>query len=83
MSNKDRKICTTLNSIKYFPTLLFAVIVYIYISAFVSLVDTCSGIISSTIGLNTYAIIPRMENCKSIIKKKEKKTWCFSIFSKN
>ena len=72
MSNKHRRISTTLNSIKYFSTLLFAVTVYIYISAFVSLVDTFSGIISSTIRLNIYAIIPRMENLVSIIKKKEK-----------
>ena len=72
MSNKDRRISTTLNSIKYFAPLLFAVTVYIYISAFVSLVDPFSGIISSTIRLNIYAIILRMENLVSIIKKKEK-----------
>ena len=40
MSNKHRRISTTLNSIKYFSTLVFAVTVYIYISAFVCLVDT-------------------------------------------
>ena len=73
MSDKDRKIWTTLNSIKFFPTLLFAYTVYIYISAFASLVDTFSGIISSTIGLNIDVIIQRMEKRKSIIKKKKKK----------
>ena len=40
MSNKHRRISTTLNSIKYFYTLVFAVTAYIYISAFVCLVDT-------------------------------------------
>ena len=73
MIHKDRKILTTLNSIKFFPTLLFAYTVYIYISAFASLVDTFSGIISSTIGLNIDVIIQRMEKRKSIIKEKKKK----------
>ena len=53
--------------------LVFAVTVYIPISAFASLVDISKGIMSSTTGLNICTIIARIKNCKSIIKKKKKK----------
>lgn len=69
MSHKDRKIWTTLNSIKFFPTLLFAYTVYIYISAFASLVHISTGVMSSTIGLDICEIFSRIKKYESIIKK--------------
>ena len=39
LSNKDKKICTTLNYIEHFLTLFFAVTICISISAFASLID--------------------------------------------
>ena len=57
MSNKKKKFSTTLNSNEYLLTLVFAVSVCSYISAFASLVDISTGIMSSTIGLDIWAII--------------------------
>ena len=51
-----------------FLILTFAVTVCISISAFATLVDISIGILSSTIGLNIYAIIARIEKYKSIIE---------------
>ena len=71
MSNKDKKVYTTLNYCKHILILVFAVTVCISISAFASLVDISKGIMSSTIGLNICAIIGRIKIYKSIIKKKK------------
>ena len=73
LSNKNKKICTTLNYIEHFLTLVFAVTVCISISAFASFVDIPKGIMSSTIALNIFAIIARIKKYKSKIKKKKKK----------
>ena len=44
---------------------------YIYfISIFASLIDISKGIMSSTTGLNIYAITPRIKKYKSITQKK-------------
>ena len=70
LSNKNKKVCTTLN---YFLTLVFTATVCISISAFVSLVDISKRIMSSTRGLNIYSILAKIKNYKSITKKKKKK----------
>ena len=65
-------VCTTLNYIEHFLTLVFAVSVCTSISSFASLVHISIGIMSSTKGLSIYAIIKRIKKYKSIIKKKKK-----------
>ena len=71
MSYKNKKICMTLNYIEHFLTFVFPVTGCILISAFASLVSIFSGIMSSTVGLNTCPIIARIKKYKSIIKKKK------------
>ena len=39
MSTKNKEVSTTLNYIKHFLTLVFAVTIYIFISAFASLIE--------------------------------------------
>ena len=73
MSNKIKRICTTLNYNERFLTLVFAVTGCISISAIATLVDIPTEITSSTIGLNTSAIIARIKKYKSIIEKKKKR----------
>ena len=73
LSNKNKKVYTTLNYIKHFLTLVFAVTVCISISALASLVDISKGIMSYTIELNIFSIIAKIKKYKSIIKKKKKK----------
>ena len=72
LSNQNKKVCTTLNYIEHFLTLVYAVTVCISISTFATLTDFSKGITSFTIGLNIYAIISRIKEYISIIKKKEK-----------
>ena len=67
--NKNKKFCTTLNYIKHFRTLIFAVIVLIFISAFSSIIDISKGIMIFTKGLNICPIIAWIKNYKSVIKK--------------
>ena len=62
-----------LNYIEHFLTFIFVVAGCILISAFAFLVNISSGIMSSTIGLNTCAKIVRIKQYKSMIKKKERK----------
>ena len=73
LSNKNKKVFSTLNYNEHFLTLVFAVTVSISISAFASLINIFHGIMSSTIGLNISAIIARIKRYKAIIKKKQKK----------
>ena len=47
LNNKNKKICTTLNYIEHFLTLVFAVAVCISISTFGSLVDVSKGVMGS------------------------------------
>ena len=71
MSNKNENVCTTLDYIEHFLTLVFAVTVCISISTFSSLVYISTGIMSSAIGSNFCAIIARIIKHKSIIKKRK------------
>ena len=65
-------ICTTLNYIEYFLTLVFAVTGSISISTFASLVVIPTGIMNSTIGLNICTITARIKKYNLIGKKKKK-----------
>ena len=69
MSRKKKFFCTTLNYIEHFLTLVLAVSVCIYISAFASLVDISTGVMNSTIGLDICEIFSRIKKYESIIKK--------------
>ena len=69
----NKKVCTTLNCIEHFVTLLFAVTRCISISTFASLVDILTRIMISAIGLNISVVVARIKKYKSIIKKKKKK----------
>ena len=71
MLSKNKKVCLTL--IECFLTLVFEVTICILISAFASLIDMSKEIMSSTIGLNIWAIIAKIKKYKSIIQKKKKK----------
>ena len=82
MSNKNKKVCTTLNYVEHFLTLIFAVTVCIFISAFPSLIDISKGIMSYKIGLNICAIIARIKKYKSIIRKKKKKHYKIVLLAK-
>ena len=62
----------TPNYIEHFLTLVFAVTVSISVSAFMSLVEISKGIMTSTIRLNTCAIVSGIKRYKSIKKKKKK-----------
>ena len=61
MSNKHKKVCTTLNYTEHYLTLVFVVAGCISISAFASLVDIPTRIMSSTIELNICAINVRIK----------------------
>ena len=61
MCNKHRKVCTTLNYTEHFLTLVSEITGCISISAFASLVDIPTEIMSSTIGLNIYPITVRIK----------------------
>ena len=61
LSNKNKKVCTALNYIEHFLTLVFAITVCVSISAFAFLIAISKAIMSSTIGLNICAIITRVK----------------------
>ena len=82
LSNKNKKVCTTLNYVEHFLTLIFAVPVCISISAFPSLIDISKGIMSYKIGLNICAIIARIKKYKSIIRKKKKTHYKIVLLAK-
>ena len=71
-----------LNDIERFPILASTITGCISISAFASLIGIPIGITSSAIGLKVCAITAGIKKYKSIIKKKKKKAWLNSIFSK-
>ena len=73
MSNKDKKICTTLNYIEHFLILASALHECISISDFASLLDIPIGISSSEIGLKFCIITAEIKKYNSIITKKNKK----------
>ena len=72
MSNKHKKICTTLNYIEHFLIIPSAVSGCISISPFSFFLGIPLGITNSLIGLKTSAITAGIKKYKSIIKKKEK-----------
>ena len=71
LSKKHKKVCKTFNYTEH--TLFFAstVMVYVSVSAFVSLVGIPLGITSSVVGLKIFVITARNKKYKSIIKKKK------------
>ena len=73
MSNEDKKVGTTLKYIENASILVFAVTECTSFFAFVSLDNISTGIMSAAIGLNVCAIIARIKNYKSVMKKKKKK----------
>ena len=73
MSNKYKKICTTLNYIEHFLISCSAVIGRISISAFASLLGIPIRITSSAIELKICAIATGIKKYQSIIKKKKEK----------
>ena len=62
LNNGNKKVCKTLNYIKYFLILAFSVIVCISIYALASLVYISKEITSSSIGLNICAIIATIKS---------------------
>ena len=73
MNKKREKVCKTLNNIKHFPVLGFAVTGSVSISAFASLVAIPIRITSSAVGRTICAITAGIKKFKSIFKKKKKK----------
>ena len=67
LSNKIKKICTTLNYIEHLFNFVFAVTVYLSISAFASSIDISMGIMGFTIALNICARITKTKKYKSIL----------------
>ena len=72
MSQKGKKVCTTINYIEHLLLLTSTVTGCVSISAFASLDGILVGIASSAAGLKICAITAEIKKCKSIIKKKEK-----------
>ena len=73
MSQKHKKVCTTLNYIEHFLILASAIAGCISISAFVSLLGIPIGITSSVVGLKICAVTAGIQMYMSIVKKKKKK----------
>ena len=59
--------------IEHLFILIFTVSGWVFFSAFASLVGIHTGITNSAIGLKIWVIPASIKNCKSIMKKKEKK----------
>ena len=71
MSEKPKKICTTLNDIEHFLILASSITGFISVSAFASLIDIPTGITSSAMGLKICAITAGIKKYESIIKEKK------------
>ena len=71
LSNKDKKVYTTLKYIGRLDNWSSWTIGQL-VTVFASLIDISVGIISSTIGLNIFAVVSRFKKYKSIAMKKEK-----------
>ena len=67
ISRKHSEVCTTLNYVKHFLILAFAITGCISISAFASLIVISIGITSSGMVLKICAIAAGIKKCKSII----------------
>ena len=73
MSNKQKKVCTTLSYTQHFIILASAVTGCISISTFAALLGSSIEIKSSETGLKIWAITARVKSYKPIIKKRKKK----------
>ena len=73
MSQKHKKVCTTLNHIKHFIILASTVTVHVSISDFVSLVGVPIGITSSAIGLKICEKTTAIKNYQPSFDEKNKK----------
>ena len=71
MSNKQKKVCTTLNYIEHFFIIASVVTECVSISTFASFLGILIGITSSAIGLRICPITAGIKKYKSIIKKEE------------
>ena len=74
MTNKHKKVFSTLNYIEHLLILISAVMGFFSISAFAFLVSVHIGIGNSAVGLKICAITSGMKKYKSIIKKR-KEIW--------
>ena len=72
MSKRHIIVCTTLSYIEYFLILASAITEYIPISDFASMLGISLGIMSSAIGIKTFAIAVGTKNYQAIIKKQKK-----------
>ena len=73
MSKRQKKVCATLNYMKYFLILASTMTGCISVSASASLIGISLGISSFVIGLKICAITVGVKKYKSIIQKKKKK----------
>ena len=73
MRKKHKKLCMVLHCIEHLLILASAVTGYVYIFAFVSLVDSTLRMRWSLVGLKIFAVTAGTKTYKSIIKKKKKK----------
>ena len=81
LSNKNKRVCKSLNYIEHFFALVFVVTICVSISAFVSLIDISKRIMSSAIWLNIWARIARIKKYKSLIKKKKRKLYEIALLA--
>ena len=82
MSNKNKKVCMTVNYIEHFLILESMVIGCVSISAFASIVGIPIGFTSSAIGLKICEITAGIKNYRSIIKKKKNRNDKIVLISK-
>ena len=82
ISNNHKNVSDTLHYMEHILILVFAVTGCISISALASLVNISMGITSSAIELKICAITVGIKEYKSIIKKKEQRSWLNSIVIK-
>ena len=74
MSRKHKKVCVILSYIANLLILPSAITGCLVIYAFVSLLSSPIGITSPAIGLKICAILSGIKKCKSIIKRKRKRS---------
>ena len=81
LSNKNKRVCKSLNYTEHFFALVFVVTICVSISAFVSLIDISKRIMSSAIWSNIWARIARIKKYKSLIKKKKRKLYEIALLA--
>ena len=82
MSNKNKKVCMTVNYIEHFLILESTVIGCVSISAFASIVGIPIGLTSSAVGLKICEITAGIKNYRSIIKKNKNRNDKLVLLSK-